>query len=188
MRKAIILGAIVSLAAITQPANAAITITHKAPLPCAVMCAYWDVPSTAGFNECAAPFPEGSYDVTKMRLGNNGTGLVSISAKSTIDYDTFICTDTDPSQLVVSLANIVGEDCDGIGGRSAVAIGCLEEGNLTYSALVTANGGINEFSFRLYSYNWSDNDVLPVNITTSGGQTVIVTDDSYEAACPADVC
>lgn len=177
MRRAIILGAVASLAAVTPQANAAITLTHSAPIPCAVMCAYWDAPGAAGFNECSAPFPEGSYDKTTLKLTST-TGVVHIEAQSPIDYDSFICTDTNPPVLVQTLANTVGDPCEGLAGNNAAAVGCLESGDLTYNGLVAANGGVNEFNFILISYNWSDNGELPITIT---GPAVVL-DDTFTAA------
>lgn len=178
MRRTIILGAIASLMAIMSPAKAAnVELIHSAPVPCAVACAYWESASTAGFNECSAPFPEGSYDKTLLKLTST-TGVVHIEAQSAIDYDSFICTDTNPPVLVQTLANGLGDPCQGLAGNNAVAVGCLETGDLTYSGLVSANGGVNEFNFILISYNWSDNSVLP--ITLSG--PVAVLNDTYTAA------
>ena len=178
MRRTMILGAMASLMAIVSPAKAAtVNLTHSAPIPCAVMCAYWDAPGAAGFNECSAPFPEGSYDKTTLKLTST-TGVVHIEAQSPIDYDSFICTDTNPPVLVQTLANTVGDPCEGLAGNNAVAVGCLESGDLTYSGLVAANGGVNEFNFILISYNWSDNGVLPITLTGP----VEVLNDNFEAA------
>jgi hypothetical protein len=174
MRRAMIIGAIASLGLITPQSNAAITLTHSAPLPCAVACSYWHQ-ADLGYDECN-PFPEGSYDKTLMRIGQTGT--VHIEATSPIDYDTFVCTATSPSLLVVGLANELGEDCNGIAGNNAVAVGCTEEGDVTYAGLTAVNGGFNADQFWIISYNWSDNGTLPVKVT--GPATVI--NDNYTAA------
>lgn len=150
-------------------------VEHFAPLPCSVACAYWDAPDAAGYNECGNPFPEGSYDESTFRLTRQ-TGVVHIEAHSVNDYDSFICTDTDPRVLVSPVGGGCCDPCDGIAGNNAIAWACVERGDLTYSGLAASNGGAND-RFVIISYNWSDTEPLPVKLW---GPVEII-DDSFEA-------
>lgn len=154
------------------------TLEHAAPLACTVMCAYWDAPGAAGYNECSRPFPDGSYDQTLLRLTSR-QGVVRFEMRSEIDYDSFICTNTEPPVLVPAFLDPIGDNCSGITGRGdPIAVGCLERLDLHHSALVAANGGVNEMEFIVISYNWSDTGSLPVNVWGP----VEVIDDSFEAS------
>ena len=157
---------------------ATVSVTHSAPIPCTVACGYWEAPSAAGFNECENPFPEGSYDETTFRLTST-TDVVHIQAWSRIDHDHFICTDTEPRVLVQAIANLCCEPCDGIAGEGALAIGCTESGDLTWSGLSAANDGAND-RFIVMSYNWSDTGPSLVDLWGP----IEMLDDSYEARLP----
>lgn len=153
-----------------------ITVTHEAPLPCSVACAYWDAPDAAGYNECGNPFPQGSYDESTFRLTSRN-GVVHIQTYPVYDYDSFVCTDTEPSVLVTTMAPGCCYPCHGIGGNTAIALACEEGTDLTYSGLVAANAGAND-RFVIISYNWSDTEPLPVKLW---GPVELI-DDSFEAS------
>lgn len=154
---------------------ATVSVTHSAPIPCAVACGYWDAPSAAGFDECSNPFPTGSYDETTFRL-TSLTDVVHIQAWSRIDHDHFVCTDTEPRVLVQAIANLCCEPCDGIAGEGALAIGCTDSVDLTWSGLSAANDGAND-RFIVMSYNWSDTGSSLIDLW---GPVEII-DDSHEA-------
>lgn len=148
--------------------------TQSAPLPCTVACSYWDAGGAAGYDECN-PFPEGSYDMTKIEIF--GTAPVQIEAQSPIDYDSFICSNTPVKVLIQTMANNVGDPCEGVAGNNQVAIGCLETGSITLDALEAEQGAGNPY-FWLISYNWSDNGQLPVKMSGPAR----IDNDHYQAA------
>lgn len=151
-----------------------ITVEHDAPLPCAVACPYWEPGSLAGFDECAEPFPEGSYDYTTFRL-TSATEVVHIEARSVIDYDTFVCTDTEPSVLVDRELDFATWCPIRVRG-SNVHVGCIEDFDITLDTLHAKNNGVND-RFRVISYNWAD--IAPLLVRLRG--PVEVVDDTYEA-------
>lgn len=182
MRKiftAAVMAAVVHVAPATATTEPALQIEQYAPLPCTVACPYWDVAETAGFDACSAPFPQGSFDVTRFRI--TGPGLVRIAATSVVDYDTFLCT-TGPEQEHATtcrgsqVCTWVPQRCNGLAGVDAIAVGCTEQLFITLGELHVRNGGIND-EFLLRSYNWSDYAPLPITLTGP----VEVIDDSYEA-------
>jgi hypothetical protein len=179
----LVVGALAPLRA-TASIPPEVTVEHFAPIPCSVACAHWEAPDAAGFDACADPFPAGSYDFSTFRLTAT-SGVVTIEARSVIDYDTFVCTTTEPSVHVGTVGSCgwrakctsIGDECTGIAGRDALAVGCIERKSVTWSALTAANGGAND-EFRLISYNWSDTAPLPIGLW---GPVALV-DDSYDAS------
>lgn len=181
MRRTLLIG-LLGLATLIGPSSAAATdlsIEHFAPVPCSVACAYWDAPSAAGFNECANPFPPGSYDLTRLRFTDED--LIRITATSAVDYDTFVCTTNLEPLTIMTCGRLqkcsqVPEPCTGSPAPNLLAIGCTERITLSLNWLHATNGGIND-EFLLISYNWSDYAPLPITIT---GPAEIL-DDTYEA-------
>lgn len=167
------------LAPSTNVSHAASTlrIEQFAPLPCSVACPHWDAAMAAGYDVCADPFPQGSFDETVMRMTSQ-EGAVEIDAYSHIDYDTFLCTNTEPRVLMEPLAHVYTEDCGShFGPRWPV--GCSEHLRLGWRALQDANGGTGD-EFIIVSYNWSD--TAPLMVVVSGPAEIV--DDRYEARAP----
>lgn len=185
MRRIILIGLATAALATAPSTNASepIQLEHFAPLPCSVACAYWDAGGAAGFDECAKPFPAGSYDVTRLRITEDRQ-VVQIDATSVIDYDTFACT-TEGRRIDflacgrMQKCSQTGGRCNGVAGIDEIAVGCTETIWLTLNALHGANDGLND-EFLLISYNWSDYAPLPITIT--GPAEVI--DDSFDATIP----
>lgn len=170
-------------ASLTTPAGATaqtpITVTHTAPVPCVVACAYYDVPESAGFHACNDPFPPGSFDRSRFRF--TGNGIIVIETRPVIDYDTFVCTVTEPSYGIGACGfpfkcTYGTDSCTQVAGRDEILIGCPEYIDLTLNLLHAVNGGAND-EFFVVSYNWSDHAPLPVTVT---GPAELL-DDSYEA-------
>lgn len=165
-------------------ANSRVWIEHEAPVPCSIACPYWDAPRAAGFDPCAAPFPQGSWDETTLTFVSDG--FASIETQPWLDYDTFVCTDTTPRRLVASLARPLElpptargasrtEAC--ITGSCCPAnMGCAEDGWISRTQLHRVNGGAND-RFVVVSYNWFDYQSLPIRITGS----VEIVDDTFTA-------
>lgn len=141
-----------------------LTVTQYAPVPCSTACAYWDAAAAAGADVCAQPFPAGSYDQTTFEIAGE-EALVEIRTRSVWDYDSFVCTDTEPSRLVASLANLLNGDCHTgtVAGRALLPLGCVEWGTFTLAWLHEVNGGVND-RFIVRSYNWSDVEPLPIDL------------------------
>lgn len=166
------------LSVVIAPAHASsegaetIEIEQHAPVPCAIACPYWDGPRAAGFDACSNPtLPRGIWDETTFEITEDAPP-VSIGAWSTYDYDSFVCTDTEPRRLLISMANSINDRCTFAGNYYP----CPESASFTRSHLRAANGGVND-RFVLVSYNWWDPGALTVQI----GGPVTVLDDSYEA-------
>jgi hypothetical protein len=170
---AALLAALTSPSALTAHAASPLRIEQSAPLPCAAACPYWEVSSAAGYDVCANPFPRGSFDETVMRITST-EGVVEIGAYPFIDYDTFLCTNTQPRVLIHSLAHY-REECGAHFGFYW-PLGCSEHQALTWGGLQAANGRTGD-QFVILSYNWSDTASLLVSVS---GPAEIV-DDSYEA-------
>lgn len=152
-----------------------VSVTHWAPVPCAVACPYWETPRSLGFDPCAAPFPLGSWDETTFVITED-PALIRLTSRPTWDYDTFVCTDTTPSRLVLNLANVLHEDCHmgTVSGRMIIPLQCEETGYLSLAYLRRVNDAAND-RFIIRSFNWSDLGSTPVDVW---GPVEIV-DDSY---------
>lgn len=203
MRKFIIVGLIAVGAMATPSAQAArpysqtphAQVKHHAPIPCAVACSYWleTTPSTPG-SPCPSEFPLGSYDKTIFRVKGtfSNSDLIDVWAKSTVDYDAFVCTvpaGGGTPLIIRSLANVIGDECEGLGGRSAVAVACEEAGTFSVGELREMSASQTATDFVIYSFNWSDNQAIDLLLwgSNSGGSLkniVEVKDDSYVAGCP----
>lgn len=164
----------VGIASATHPPT--VSVVHHAPIPCAVMCANWEIPTTAGADVCSDPFPPGSHDESIYRFTDT-PGWITVTTSPVMDYDTYVCTDTQPRRLVATLANNLAELCAGgpIPGVGVTGWSCPESGVVTLAALHAVNGGEND-RFVLISYNWSDLYPLPVELW---GPVELV-DDSYD--------
>lgn len=185
MRKLMILGVVagLSMAGGNSAQAATVNLTHTAPVACAVMCPYWDVPEALGYSPCTDPFPEGSYDESVLKFtSNTQTAAIDILAQSQMDYDTFVCSDTDPRVEVANFANIVDQECEGVLGPTPVAsLGCTETGTITYSGLVAAIGFPPPGDrFVVMSYNWSDTFNNEIRLT---GPVALVS-DNFTAGLP----
>lgn len=153
-----------------------LTFTQAAPVPCLAACANWDAPEALGYDVCAKPFPPGSFDETTLRITSNG--VVSVSTRSMDDYDSLVCSDTEPRMLITQLANQLAEVCTGgTLGIFMVGMGCPESGDVTLASIRATTGDPTADRFVLVSYNWLDAAALPV---TMWGPVEII-DDSYEA-------
>lgn len=147
-----------------------VQVTHRAPLPCAEACSIEIRRTTLGRGPCADSAPAGSFDQTVLTL--TGDGTVDLETGGNIDYDTYVCTDTEPSVLVEDLF----EECYGHAPWSDHGIGCSEAGSFTRSQLLEANGGAND-RFRIRSFNYADIDAISIRVWGP----VSMVDDSYEA-------
>lgn len=160
-----------------QPASATHshpTKTHvvqNAPLPCTVACASWVPDMLSPEAQCHTPGPQGSFDRTVFEI-TEPTRWITIETYPNIDYDSFLCTDTEPSRLIEPLV----PDCCGGLTRGIYHVGCYEEASIHLGDVHRVNGGEND-RFVLVSYNWLDNSSLPVQLTGP----VRIVDDSFEA-------
>lgn len=154
-----------------------VTLTQTAPLPCLAICAHWETPNALGYDVCAKPFPPGAYDETTLRI--TGSGVVSVQTQPVDDYDSFICSDTEPRVLIAQLGNLLAEVCSGgTLGPFMASMGCRESGDITLAIIRAATGDPTADRFVLVSYNWLDAAALPV---VMWGPVEII-DDSFEAS------
>lgn len=175
-----LLAALIALAIGLAPANARgtkIEVTHTAPLPCTIVCPYYDAPEALGYSPCAEPFPKGSWDETTFRFTRTTPDAAFyILAMPYMDYDTFVCSDTQPRVEVASFNGLCCAPCEGpVGPTPAFSLGCGEDGTITYMGLKYALGYAPEDPrFVLMSYNWSD---VGSNHITLEGDVELVSDD-----------
>lgn len=121
-------------------------VTFNAPVACSVVCAYWQGPAAAGFNECTNPFPEGSYDQLTV-TAPLGANLLKFEIFPVVDYDSFICRANNGVTLATG-ANQGVDNCDNLfGPNNPVSIGCYEK---SVTPVVPGT------RYLLRVYNWSD--------------------------------
>ena len=182
MTRKIVLGALATILSVTPPAWSwgeptdppTLSVVHEAVLPCTLACAYY-LPSESGFDECEPP-ASGSHDVSTFRMTSD-RGLVTVHAWPELDWDMFLCTDTEPSTLIQCLGcnSFDMYECRGPGGNTT-HLGCEIYDYITWSGIEAASPGSNG-RFRLVSYMWLDRAPLPINLWGS----VELIDDSFEA-------
>lgn len=176
MRKVIAVAAtsLMALSGGGAQASEPIEVEHYAPLPCTVLCPHWDVAELAGYSPCPDPFPAGSYDQTTFRFTTEDPdALVSIVAKPEVDYDTYVCTATEPSLEVANGANLLGTPCDDPFGLK----GCEEHIQVTQGLVASRTSWVST-DFIVRSYNWSD--IGSQSIRVEG--PVEIVDDSFIAS------
>lgn len=159
-----------ALATHTPPTR--VQVEQYAPLPCTIACPNMDTGATVFGDVCNASGPAGSVDKTVFEI-TDPTHPVVIETQPDVDYDSFVCTDTEPSVLVTPL--VVEWCCPmWLPGPVDVYLGCPEVADVSLEQVHRFNGGAND-RFVLVSYNWSDPSPLPVRINGA----VRVVDDSY---------
>lgn len=184
----IVLGMAATLLAIAPTAKASeIEIVHEATVPCAIACGYGL--SEAGFDPCSNPSPAASYDQTHFAFDTQQPHprFADMVASSELDYDTFICTDTDPPVYVDVVHcstrrwQCVPTTCTG--PVPGVSIGCDESLRVT-QAQVLAASDLATSDFIVRSFNWLDRGVVTIAIDGA----VFVTDDSFCGAPVETLC
>lgn len=159
------------------PGPPTISLTHEAPVPCALVCAHMLGPDLLR-DPCASPFPDGSFDRSTLRITQPG-GSVYLHAWASIDWDVVICTATEPPKIAGYLAsNLCGgcNECRGPGGERTW-LGCEEYAQLSWEHLESVAAG-SDGRFLLTSFNWLDPEPLPIR----AWGPVEVVDDSFEAS------
>ncbi|HVL32996.1 MAG TPA: hypothetical protein VM600_05380 [Actinomycetota bacterium] len=128
-------------------------------LPCATLCANWDVPEAAGYSPCGNPFPAESYrDVLTEPAPDGGAGwtIMRVAIFPEVDWDLYVCSYPE-YELLATGANLLAQyACKGLAGRKEVPIGCEEQAD------VLATPGER---YVIRAYNWSDNAPLPGRYT-----------------------
>lgn len=157
-----------------QPAASTVRVEQYAPVPCVVACPYWEPTPELPPDICNTPTPPGSFDKTVFEV-TDPTRVVVVEAWSSIDYDSFVCTDTEPSVLVKPFEIWWGCPSPFIPVFD-VYLGAGEGVEFMLERLHRANGGAND-RFVVISYNWSDVESLPV---VAKGPVALV-DDSFDA-------
>jgi len=207
MRKFIIVG-LIALGALAQPSAQAARpfntaphakVTHRAPIPCHFVCPYWtDGPGGNRQGDfCPAEEPVGTFDKTLFRIQNTPAGVapqntdaIDVWSKSDIDYDSWVCTDTNPPRLIVSMANILADECEGFFGQeSLVPVGCEEHGVFTVGELRQVSANPSATRFWVVTYNWLDTSSITLELWGSNANgnpknIIGIVDDSYVAGCP----
>lgn len=136
--------------------------------PCAVVCAYWDVPTSIGAQACSQPFPgvegvAGSYLTAKTPSvpapPSGKVGILLATLDVSVDWDSYLCTDNAASTELAQGTNILGEPCDNLlGPNNLVPVGCHEDMSIPAETGKT-------YKFRVY--NWSD-------VSPAEGETGVV--------------
>jgi len=183
MRRLVIGIAAVAITCSTAISRAdVIEITHHAPLPCAVLCANWEIPETVGFDVCNEPFPPGSYDQTSFSFTGEHRPRMADLVMHSIDYDMFVCTDSKPSVRLEGACICLPEDCLQV-WNVWTALGCRESMTVAEAWVLHASGGKTS-DFVVRTFNWSDPG--RAQITVRGH--VAVKDDTFCAYPVSSLC